>query len=172
MSVSEDETFLTGDFIEIYQVDSLGTAEETETLLGHTHDEVTLSKDNEEPELQAHEQAATKRKRTHYTMDLEISVYVVPDIPELQTLGIVDENGEATNDAPEWECARMYAYDTEPGQVTDTTPQAVVEVYSVDWDFDELNFSVGDPGNIDMVGFVNGSWKSGKTEPPTTTTTT
>ena len=171
MSASGNPQVLSGDFMEVYQVTNVGQVEstagagdgESETLLGHTHDEITLSKDNEEVELQAHEQAATIRKRTHYSMDFELSIYVTPDIPELETLGLVDANGDATNNAPEWECARIYVYDTEPAQADSTTPQTVVEVYYVEWDFDELSLSPGDPGNVDFTAFVNGTWKNGKT---------
>lgn len=168
--MSASPEVLSGDFMEVYKVENVGVTgstdpadDETETLLGHTHDEITLSKDNEEVELQAHEQAATIRKRTHYSMDFDLSVFVTPGIPELETLGLVDANGDATNNPPEWECARIYVYDVEPSQADSTTPQTVVELYWVAWDFDEMSFSPGDPGAVDFTAYVNGSWKNGKT---------
>lgn len=164
---SNDPIVLSGDFIEVSEVTDVGTDSETETVVAATMGEIALEKDNEAVEANLHQQALTVRNRTHYTLDTSFTATVIPGMPQLETAGIVDENGDPTGGTT-WECARFNIYENEP--TDEDTPDAVFEAYNVSFDFEDITLGSGDPGEINFVGFVSGGWHIGSSAPTTTTT--
>ena len=162
MSASNNPIVLSGDYIEVGRVTGVGTVDDTETVIAATMGEVTFEKDQDTVEANLHSQALRVRNRTHYALDTSFTATVTPDIPQLETVGIVDANGDPTGSA-NWECARFNIYEDEPGDAVE--PDAVFETYSVDWDFEDLTLGEGDPGEINFLGFVNGGWHVGSTAP-------
>lgn len=163
---SSNPIVLSGDFIEIAKVTDAGSGSETVEVVAGTMGDLSFEKENESVEAQLHEQALTVRNRTHYTLDTNFTATITPNIPQLETVGIVDQNGDPTGGA-KWETVRYNVYENEPDDTT--PPDAVLETYSVEWDFSELTLSVGDPGELNFTGFVNGGWHVGSTSTTTTT---
>lgn len=162
MSANNAPIVLSGDFIEVGRVTNVGTAEETEAVVAATMGEVTFEKDQDTVEANLHEQALRVRNRTHYALDTAFTATVIPGMSQLESVGIVDANGDPTGSA-NWECTRFNIYENEPSDAVD--PDAVFETYNVDWDFEDITLGEGDPGEMNFLGFVNGGWHVGRTAP-------
>lgn len=148
---------LTGAFIEVAEVTNLGATDESETIVGNTTADVEISKDQDTASANKHSQRRSVRKRTYNRIDITFPALLVPGVAQLETLNIVDTNGEEVYGTP-WEAARIHIYDQEG----DSSPTQSFEFEDVEPDWDSINLPE-DMGEISFSLMVHDVWRRGTT---------
>jgi hypothetical protein len=149
---------LSGAFVEIALVTDLGQASESETIIGYTKGETTVSKETTDMEVNFHESEYTQRFRQHESITLEFTTHWIKDMPQLQTLGLVDSNGVPQTDSEQ--DVRLYVYPENP--VDAASADQVVEFYRCEIDWGDGTLS-GDNSELPFTGYVNGGLQWAKT---------
>jgi hypothetical protein len=145
---------LSGAFIEVALVTDLGETSESETIIGFTKGETTVSKETTDMEVSFHESQYTQRFRQHETLTVEFMTQWVKDMPQLQTIGLVDANGEPQTDSEQ--DVRLYVYPEDPNDAAGA--DQVVELYRTEIDWGEGTLA-GDNSELPFTGYVNGGIK-------------
>ncbi|GGL55161.1 hypothetical protein [Halocalculus aciditolerans] len=158
-SAGEAPSELTGAFIEIAKVTDLGATGESETVVGNTTADVSISKDQTNSETNKHSQRRSVRTKTYNTLDIEVPALLVPGASQLETMGVVDSDGEEIY-GDVWDACRIHIYDKEPA--TASSPAQTFEFENVEWDWSEISLPE-DYGEISFTGWVHGAWRRGKT---------
>ena len=159
MSASGLPDELTGAFLEIAEVTDLGEAEEEETIVGNTTTDVSIEYDQERAEGNKHSQRRQLSRPTYNSVTIEVPWLLTPGAEQMETFGIVDENGEEII-GDTWEACRIHVYDTDDFS---EDPGQSFEFEQVEWEIED--FELGeDFGEITMQGFVHGTWRRGTTE--------
>jgi hypothetical protein len=149
---------LSGAFIEVAIVTDLGQAGESESIVGYTKGETTVSKETTDMEVNFHESEYTQRFRQHEAITIEFMTQFVTDMPQLETLGIVDSNGDPQ--VSQEQDVRLYIYAENP--VDDTSAEQVIELFRTEIDWGEGTLA-GDNSELPFSGYVNGGIKWQKT---------
>jgi hypothetical protein len=142
---------LSGAFIEVALVTDLGDATESETIIGYTKGETTVSKETTDMEVNFHESEYTQRFRQHESITLEFMTHFIADMPQLQTMGLVDGSGVPQTDSEQ--DMRLYIYPENP--VDASSADQVIELYRVELDWGEGTLA-GDNSELPVQGYVNG----------------
>ena len=82
-----------GRWVDIGIVTDLGTEEETIEWLDHVYADTTLSKDPEEDEFVYNGSRYTITEEGHITREAEFGIYPDDENEDLETLGVMDEEG-------------------------------------------------------------------------------
>lgn len=149
---------LSGAFLEFAVVTDLGQASESETIVGYTKGETTLSKETTDMEVEFHESKYTQTFSQHENISLEFMTHIIAGVPQLQTLGLVDSNGDPVSNQ-ELDI-RLYIYDEDPDIAG--SAQQVVELYRCETDWGEATLAQ-DNSELPITTHVNGGVKWGKT---------
>lgn len=149
---------LSGAFVEIALVTDLGDAGETESIVGYTTGETSVSKETTDMEVSFHESKYTQRFRQHESITIEFMTTFVKEMPQLETLGIVDSNGVPQTDTEQ--DVRFYIYPEDPDAAG--SADQVIELYRVEIDWGEGSLS-GDNSELPFTGYCNGGIQWAKT---------
>lgn len=142
---------LSGAFIEIALVTDLGEASESETIIGYTKGETTVSNEGTDMEVNFHESKWTQRFRQHESITLEFMTHFVTDMPQLQTMGLVDASG--VPQGPTEQDVRLYVYPESPADAS--SADQVVELYRTEIHWGEGTLA-GDNSELPCTGYCNG----------------
>lgn len=160
---------LSGDYLGFAIVSEFNTSNESTEIIGHTMGEASISPEYEAVETTYHETALTQQHNKHYTLGIEFTLALVPDLPQLETLGIDDGDGNLAtpNASAKHEAIRVFAFNQEPDYTG--LPESADQA----WEFvgcevapGETSLSPGDPGEVPVTVVVNGGWRFGTTTPP------
>lgn len=127
-------TRLTGDYMELFTVTSLGATDESETKIGETKGDVVLPVDITEAQVQEHDREQSFRKPVRFDNNLEFEGTITSTLQALTDLGLLDTNsilrgyGETSEEA-----IRLKVYENE----SDTSA-------SQEWDVKDLYVKRGD----------------------------
>ncbi|AUV81253.1 hypothetical protein C2R22_05910 [Salinigranum rubrum] len=149
---------LSGAFVEIALVTDLGQAGESESIIGFTKGETTVSNESTDMEVNFHESEWTQRNRQHKAITIEFMTQFVKDMPQLETIGIVDSDGVPQTDTEQ--DLRFYIYPEAPNKAQ--SADQVVELYRTEIDWGEGTLA-GDNSELPFTGYCNGGYKFGKT---------
>ena len=149
---------LSGAFVEIALVTDLGDAGESETIIGYTKGETTVSREGTTMEVNFHESQYTQRFDQHESITLEFMTHFVADMPQLETMGMVDSNGEPLGDTEQ--DIRLYVYPEAPDQAS--SADQVIELYRVELHWGEGTLA-GDNSELPCTGYVNGGYQWAET---------
>lgn len=155
-SAPDINNVLTGDFLELYIVDNLGTTSETETPIGYTYDGIELSQDPTEVSFDPHSSRFTQRKRTNTQLEFTFTQFYVAGLAEWDAMGLINANGEFQFGTNQQEAVRVYVYDAAPEELTDTTAARdtlLLPDFGPQWD--SLTMDEGTEGAIEFTAFVN-----------------
>lgn len=155
MSANPD-TF-TGAFAEFAIVEpDFGDASETESVIGATMGETTLTNEATNTEFNLHELQNVQRKEQKDAWSVEFTAAAVADFDPLETIGIIDADGNylGAQDVQ----LRIYFYDS----AAKTTVKGVVECPNTNLNTTEQTYPV-DSSEISLRGFINTRPKFGKT---------
>lgn len=148
---------LSGAFLEIAVVTDIGTASESESIVGYTKGETTLTKETTDMEVQFHESKYTQTFTQHENLSLEFMTQFTAGMAQLQTLNIVDSNGDPVSNQ-ELDI-RVYVYDEDP-DIASSAGQ-VVELYRCEIDWGEGTLAQ-DNSELPITANVNGGIKWAK----------
>ncbi|MFC6825667.1 hypothetical protein [Halopelagius fulvigenes] len=151
---------LSGAFIEIAVVSDIGQTSETESIVGFTMGETTISSEDTTTEFQLHESRWGQRFNEHEAVGLEFVTALAAGMPQLQTLGIVDSNGQPL--ARQELDIRLHVYNDEPAMAG--APQQTFEFYRCEINFDEMALPQ-DGSEITFQVDANGGYHIGSTSP-------
>jgi len=149
---------LSGAFIEIALVTDLGETSETESIVGYTKGETTVGKESTDMEVNFHESQYTQRFRQHESITIEFMTQFIADMPQLETLGLVDSNGVPQSDTEH--DVRLYIYPEAPDKASGA--DQVIELYRTEIDWGEGTLA-GDNSELPFSGYVNGGIQWAKT---------
>ncbi|SFR42080.1 hypothetical protein SAMN04487947_1221 [Halogeometricum rufum] len=151
---------LSGAFMEIAVVDSIGEAGESESIVGFTMGETTVTSEDTTTEFQFHESRWVQRFNEHEALGLEFVTSLAADMPQLETLGIVDSNGEPK--ARQELDLRIHVYADEPANAG--SPQQTLEFYRCEVNFNEMTLPQ-DGSEVTFQVDANGGYHVGSTSP-------
>lgn len=153
---------LTGAFLEVAEVTSLGTAEETESVVGSTTADVSVEMDQDRAEGNKHSQRRTLSKPTYNAVSLEVPVLLTEQGQNLEAFGVQDASGNEDY-GNTWEACRIHVYDAPPDEASSSgTVKATYEFEEVEWQLDSLEFST-DFAELTLTGTVHGPYMRGQT---------
>lgn len=149
---------LSGAFLEIAVVDSLGEGGESESIIGYTKGETNLTKETTDMEIPFHESKYTQTFSQHEKISLDFMCHIVADMPQLETLNLIDANGDPVSNV-ELDI-RIYIYDEDPN--TAGSAGQVIELYRCETDWGEATLAP-DNSELPITMNVNGGIKWEKT---------
>lgn len=153
MSFSPDNVLPGGWTYVSVVTDMHGTAE-SEEHVGYVTDEKTLSMEYDTAEWNFAEQVNKVRKRLNSATDLELTIAVVKDITNLQTLDLIDTSGTNPTPTTATVSIRLDIYEEKPADHTAQSGDLVVDFPSVDIALTEMTLPQ-DGGSFSVTGFVN-----------------
>lgn len=145
-----------GAFVDVAVVENLDTVDETETLLERTKGDVEIEIDETTVEADdEHSNDLVHTDLTRANVSINLGSYVDPDVSFLQTLGVLDANGDLTMSGRELEAVRVRAFpDRSDTATADTVIEAVEVVPEVD---DGLTFGANEFAETSVTLHVNGN---------------
>lgn len=151
---------LSGAFKEIAVVENIGEAGESESVVGFTMGEATVSSEDTTTEFQFDSSRWVQGFNEHEKISVEFPTSLAKDMPQLETLDIVDSNGDPKGRVEH--DLRIHIYADEPANAG--APELTIEFYRCEINFNEMT-APQDGSEVTLQADCNGGYHVGSTAP-------